>query len=532
MRAFAATCWQLTACATAAWRSTCRRLGLAAIWLVSVFTLCTGAAQATPGIPGTLDPFFATGSALGPGRFLQSLTGNSDYVSALLLQPDGKLVLAGYCSVRFCALRLNPDGTLDTTFNTTGMVVLPAISSYDAANGAVVQPDGKLVIVGDCTVSGGYDMCVARLNVDGSTDATFTAGTRPVPGAGPTGGAHALAIAVQADGKLVLGGHCFSISGNLDFCLERLNADGSIDTTFNAAGTPGRVLRPVGASYDYGYRLIVQPDGKYVMAGYCNGAGMDFCAMRLNPDGSLDATFNTTGTLLLPVGSVVNGNDTAAALALQPDGKFVLAGYCSNGVNLDFCAVRINADGSLDTTFNSNGKLLVPVGTGDDYATAVAVQSDGKLLLSGYCSNAGNNDFCAVRLNSDGSLDKTFNPTGTPGKVTYAIAAGHDYATSIVVQPDGKVVVAGYCSPDTLGSNPSFCAIRLEGGPYGAQQCRMDIDGDGKVLATTDALIQTRIALGLRGSAVTNGISFPAGATRTSWTAIRNYLVTQCGMEL
>ena len=292
------------------------------------------------------------------------------------------------------------------------------------------------------------------------------------------------------------------------------------------------MLHPVGASYDYGWRLIIQPDGKLVMAGYCSGAGMDFCAMRLNADGSLDATFNTTGTLLLPVGSVVNGNDTAAALALQPDGKFVLAGYCSNGVNLDFCAVRLNSDGTLDTSFNSTGKLLLAVGAGDDYATGVAVQSDGKLLLSGYCVNAGNNDFCVARLNSDGSLDKTFNPTGTPGKATYAVAAGHDKATSIVVQPDGKVVVAGYCSPDTLGSNPSFCAIRLEGGPYGAQQCRMDIDGDGKVLATTDALIQTRIALGLRGSAVTNGISFPAGATRTSWTAIRNYLVTQCGMEL
>lgn len=529
MRAFAATRWHLTVCAIAARCSVFGRLELAAIWLVGAFIVCTGAAQATPGIPGTLDPFFATGSALGPGRFLQSLTGSSDSVSTLVLQPDGKLVLAGDCSVRFCALRLNPDGTLDTTFNATGMVVLPTISGYDKATGAVVQPDGKLVIAGYCNAPGGYDMCVARFNADGSTDATFTAGTRPVPGAGQGGGAYASAIAVQADGKLVLGGWCFSISGNLDFCVERLNADGSVDTTFNAAGTPGRVLRPIGASYDYGYRLLIQPDGKLVMAGYCTGAGMDFCAMRLNPDGSLDTGFNVTGTLLLPVGGA---NDTATALALQPDGKLVLAGNCGNGVNLDFCAVRLNADGSLDTTFNSTGKLLVAVGTGDDYATAVAVQSDGKLLLSGYCVNAGNNDFCAVRVNSDGSLDKTFNPTGTPGKVTYAIAAGHDNATGIAVQPDGKIVVAGSCGPDTTGANTDFCALRLEGGPYGAQQCRMDIDGDGKVLATTDALIQTRIALGLRGSAVTNGISFPVGATRTSWTAIRNYLVTQCGMEL
>ncbi len=530
MRAFTATCWRITVCASEARRSVVGRLRLAAIWLVSVFAFfCVGATQATPGIPGTLDPFFATGSALGPGKFLQSLTASSDYVSALLLQPDGKLVLAGDCSVRFCALRLNPDGTLDSTFNTTGMVVLPTISGYDKATGAVVQPDGKLVIAGYCTAPGGYDMCVARLNADGSTDATFTAGTRPVPGAGQQGGAYASAIALQADGKLVLGGWCFSIAGNLDFCVERLNADGSVDITFNAAGTPGRVLRPIGVSFDYGNRVLVQPDGKIVMSGRCTGSGFDFCAMRLNPDGSLDTGFNVTGTLLLPVGT---GDDSVGALALQPDGKLVLAGNCSNGATFDFCAVRLNVDGSLDTTFNSTGKLLLAVGVSDDYATAVAVQPDGKLLLSGYCATAANYDFCAVRLNSDGSLDKTFNPGGTPGKVTYPIAAGNDTATGIAVQPDGKIVIAGHCGPDNSGANLDFCAIRLEGGPYGAQQCRMDIDGDGKVLATTDALIQTRIALGLRGSAVTNGISFPVGATRTNWTTIRNYLMTQCGMGL
>ena len=160
------------------------------------------------------------------------------------------------------------------------------------------------------------------------------------------------------------------------------------------------------------------------------------------------------------------------------------------------------------------------------------MQSDGKLVVAGNCAVSGGTDMCLARFSADGSLDKTFNPTGTPGKVTYAIAAGHDNATSIAVQPDGKIGIAGSCSPDTTGTNPDFCAVRLEGGPYGAQQCRMDIDGDGNVLATTDTLIQTRIALGLRGSAVTNGIGFPVGATRTTWTAIRNHLVTQCGMEL
>jgi hypothetical protein len=130
-----------------------------------------------------------------------------------------------------------------------------------------------------------------------------------------------------------------------------------------------------------------------------------------------------------------------------------------------------------------------------------------------------------------GTLDASF-ATGSPlgaGKTMIPIGSGNDFATAVALQPDGKIVLVGQCSN---GANDDFCALRLDGGPFGARNCSLDIDGDNRVLATTDSLIHTRIALGMTGNAVIIGISFPVGATRTNWPLIREYIVTQCGMSL
>ena len=126
-----------------------------------------------------------------------------------------------------------------------------------------------------------------------------------------------------------------------------------------------------------------------------------------------------------------------------------------------------------------------------------------------------------------GNLDTTFG-SGT-GKIITAIGSGEDTARALAVQPDGKIVVAGSCSNR---SDNDFCLARYEGGPFDARNCSMDIDGDNLVLATTDSLIHARIALGLTGNAVIGGITFASHATRTTWPAIRDYLVTQCGMSI
>ena len=240
--------------------------------------------------------------------------------------------------------------------------------------------------------------------------------------------------------------------------------------------------------------------------------------------GNLDTTFGSgTGKIITAIGS---GEDTARALAVQPDGKIVVAGSGSNRSDNDFCIARYDANGVLDATFGSTGKVITAIGASDDYADALAIQPDGKIVVAGECSNGSTYDFCLARFLPSGALDTSLNSTG---KVITAIGAGNDYASAIAQQPDGKIVVAGTCSN---GINNDFCLARYEGGPFDARNCSMDIDGDNQVLATTDSLIHARIALGLTGNAVISGITFASHATRTTWPAIRDYLVSQCGMSI
>ena len=189
--------------------------------------------------------------------------------------------------------------------------------------------------------------------------------------------------------------------------------------------------------------------------------------------------------------------------------------------------------GSLDTTFAAgNGKIgNLAIGTGNDNANAVAVQPDGKIVLAGYCGNGSNVDVCVARLNADGTLDTSFDGPGGSGngKFLLPIGTGNDNANAVAVQPDGKIVLAGGCYN---GSNNDFCVARLIGGPFAARQCSFDVDGDGLVTATTDVLISARVARGLRGSAVIDGIVFPANAKRNTWPLIRDYLVAQCGLSV
>ena len=212
---------------------------------------------------------------------------------------------------------------------------------------------------------------------------------------------------------------------------------------------------------------------------------------------------------------------------MQPDNKMLLAGNCftAAGVKSNFCAVRYNADGTLDGTFGSAGKVTTAVGSADDFATGIALQPDGRMVLTGYCSGAVYPSYCALRYSPNGTLDATF---GTGGTVVSSSGNSYDYARAVALQPDGKVVVAGSCA----GTSNDFCIVRYDGGPYGYKNCSLDIDGDSRVLATTDSLIHARIALGITGNAVVNGITFPPGSMRNTWPLIRDYLVRQCGMSL
>ncbi|WP_318773950.1 Ig-like domain-containing protein, partial [Meiothermus sp.] len=213
-------------------------------------------------------------------------------------------------------------------------------------------------------------------------------------------------------------------------------ARGELDPTF---GSGGKVTTDLGSSYDEAYALVLQPDGRLVAAGRSvDAAGNDdFALVRYNPDGSLDTSFGIGGKVTTEVGS---SSDEARALVLQPDGKLVAAGYSSNAAGKsDFALVRINPNGSLDTSFGSGGKVTTAVGSSSGIA-ALVLQPDGKLVAAGPSSN-GDYDFALVRYNPNGTLDPTF---GSGGKVITDLGSGSDEAHALVLQPDGKLVAAGY----------------------------------------------------------------------------------------
>ena len=171
-------------------------------------------------------------------------------------------------------------------------------------------------------------------------------------------------------------------------------------------------------------------------------------------DGDLDTTFDSDGKVTTAIGS---GNEQALSVAIQSDGKIVAAGRSSNGSNDDFALVRYNTDGTLDTTFDSDGKVTTAIGSGTETAYSVAIQSDGKIVAAGFSFNGSNNDVALVRYNTDGTLDTNFD---SDGKVTTDIGSYNDYARSVAIQSDGKIVVAGFSNN---GSNDDFALVRYLG---------------------------------------------------------------------
>jgi len=375
---------------------------------------------------------------------------NSDQANALAIQPsDGKLVAAGFSAVggvnnhEFALVRYNTDGSLDTSFGTTGTVTTSIGGLQDNANALAVQPsDGRLVAAGSSLIGASTVIALARYNTDGSLDTTFgTMGI--VTTATGTIDDEAFALQVQPlDGKLVVAG--FSNTGtDKVIALVRYNTDGSLDTTF---GTTGKVTTAIGTTNDKAFALQIQSDGKLVVAGFSRtGTGtFVFALARYNTDGSLDTGFGTTGIVTTAVGSI---SDKAFALQIQADGRLVAAGLSFTGVYNVFALVRYNTDGTLDTGFGTMGIVTTAVGSSDDGAFALGIQpSDQKLIAAGYSSPQSFQSVIALaRYNTDGTLDTSFNGTGM---VTTSIDTDVQ-ANALAIQSDGKPVAAGYALTGT-----------------------------------------------------------------------------------
>jgi uncharacterized delta-60 repeat protein len=316
------------------------------------------------------------------------------------------------------ATALAATGDPDPSFDGDGVATVD-FSGSDSAEDLVIQPDGKIVVAGDGTV--GQDFAAARLNLDGSLDTGFGGDGKTTANFGARDNGYS--VALQPDGKVVMAGG-MTVGENRNFAIVRLTADGSPDPTFSGDG-----LRPI----DYGGRdeaedVLVQPDGQIVVAGSI--FGIEFAVTRLNPDGEIEDGFGTVS-----VNFTGTDTDRGYAVALQPDGKVVVAGSATTGTNSDIAVARITADGTLDASFDGDGRRTIDLG-GGDRAEDVLVQPDGKIVLTGV--GLVNHQIAVVRLNPDGSLDAGFDGDG----VASADAGDTGTGNAAALQANGKIVVA------------------------------------------------------------------------------------------
>ncbi len=365
---------------------------------------------------GDIDPTFGVG-----GTVLTDLSGSNDEGTDAVLQPDGKIVVVAVTPlgdqgfVQFAVVRYLPDGGLDPGFGSGGVALASFGNVYALPQAAALQPDGS-IIAGGYTVDGQGNggFALARFLPDGSLDTTFSGDGKLTLDAGV--GA-VVAVLVQPDTRIVAVG-----SGG----LVRLNADGSLDTSFGANGVVAIDFEADDAK--------LQPDGRIVIAGGFTDTSVfppefGFALARFLPDGSLDATFGNGGRVNTSV-----GDGRAGALALQADGKIVVAGRIVDA-GAHFALARYLPDGSLDATFDGDG-LVITLDAALQGASDVVVQPDGKIAASGPGG--------LVRYLPDGSLDTTFSGDGIVHDVRGLV---------LLLQPDGRLVAAG-----------SFSATGGEGG--------------------------------------------------------------------
>ncbi len=390
---------------------------------------------------GDLDASFGTQGRVVTRFFNNSQFGYGDRASAraLAIQPDGKIVAAGYARVQdtsygFAVARYNPDGSPDSSFGSGGKITTRIGGVNDEGYAVALQPDGKIVVAGTAYIgpspnSANYGFALARYNPNGSLDTSFDGDGKLITDFFDSLD-EAFGVLVQRDGKIVAAGFATNGPNNgttYDFAMVRYNQDGSVNTSFDG---DGKVLTDFFGSGDRAYAALLQPDDKIVLAGVCYtpSSSADFALARYNPDGRLDASFDGDGKTNTPF--VNDYEEYASSVALAPDNNIVAAGWANNDSSLrngkpDFAIARYDPDGSLDASFSGDGRFTIDFDGINDYdqAYGVAVQSNGKIIAVGYAKNLDQNpngthtDFAILRLNPNGPRIRVSATTAGCGQI-------------------------------------------------------------------------------------------------------------------
>lgn len=390
--------------------------------ILRIFTLSFFFISGISAQPGTLDNSFGTG-----GKVIHSIGVKDDWAWCAALQPDGKIIAAGYSTVGFvtrqAVTRFLPNGTPDASFGTGGNYVS---TTEREVLGLALQNDGKIVTCGfqyNSNFYGGF--AVSRLNANGTPDATF--GTNgSVRHAFSTVKEEAHTVVVQTDGKIIAAGFVETGTNNYNFALIRLNADGTLDNSF---GTAGKVTTQVGTGHDVIKDMILLPDGKILVCGHSwDAMNQNHIALaRYNTNGTLDNTFGTNG---IYVGQKGEGIELLRA----SDGKILLAGREVGTTVPDAFVWRFSANGVIDNTFGTAGLASVA----DISLNGAALQNDGKIIITGLKSS----DFATARLTANGSLDNAFGTNGV-AKTNLAPFSDLDQPHEALIQSDGRILIVG-----------------------------------------------------------------------------------------
>lgn len=431
---------------------------------------------------GSLDPSFGF-----VGYVITDFGQNFNRAMSVAVLNDGKIVTAGSVQnlegddfgADFALAEFNEDGSPVTSFGNNGLVITDLNNqSSDVALKVAIQNDGKILVAGRSHAGSTYEnyhIAVVRYNPDGTLDTSFgSQGKVLYPYATSDDYSYEISMAIQADGKIVVTGTCCANSYDLILTV-RFTSTGQTDLTF---GINGSVITSFGEGFDgYSNAIGIQPDGKIVVGGLLHGplgypTGVDFALVRYEPDGTLDSTFGTNGIVITPVAEG-DGYDWIEDLAILPDGKIIAAGntdtYAAGNNICKTALVKYNSDGTPDTGFGIDGIVLSDFGSEYPYLNGVAATSSNDIIVSGYWLNQnGAYDLLLAKFTASGSPFPGFGLNGMTITDINPLETGMD----VKIQNNGKIVAAGLTG---VATHHDFVVLRyLDGNNAGNGELTQD----------------------------------------------------------
>ena len=382
---------------------------------------------------GALDLSFGIG-----GRVTTRLpVPSDDYGNSTAIDSHGRILVAGYTTngsnIDFAVARLTPAGLPDTSFGGTGLVTFAFGPSDEYAYGMTVDSQDRVILAGDMhNGSSASVLAVARLTAAGTLDPSFDGDGKQTIDFGSSYDV-AFGVAVDSLDRIVVAG---APGIGTDFEVARLTATGALDNSF--AGD-GKQTFSVGSYGEGEWGVAIDSQNRVVVCGgVLNGSSDDFAVARLTVGGALDGSFDGDGIQTIDFGG--GANEVAYGVAIDSLDRVVVAGCTQTGSNSDFAVVRLTSAGALDSSFDGDGKQTIDFGSLSDFAYGVTIDSLDRIVVVGNTSNGSNKDFAVARLTGAGALDSSFDGDG---KKTIALGSGDDQALAVAVDTLDRVVVAG-----------------------------------------------------------------------------------------